>query len=180
VKPLLKRTGPGRRRFEGGRPESYGTGLTRRSSRAAFRKTESVRSAWLVVGKKYPGGGPRSLVPPIDARISAIFSPVMTSSDSSPVIMPSGDSRLAPSPIPNQAPFEGPEKLLEIWWDAKEPSGDHARDGERRGLRAVPRAEWEAMLDIVRCKVLSVIEGHELDAYLLRWVSPSIASLSRF
>lgn len=82
--------------------------------------------------------------------------------------MTSGDSRLTPSPILNQAPFEGPEKLLEIWWDAKTPSCDHSRDGVRRGLRAIPRAEWEAMLDIVRCKVLSVIGGHELDAYLLR------------
>jgi S-adenosylmethionine decarboxylase len=83
--------------------------------------------------------------------------------------MTSGDSRLTPSPTPNQAPFEGPEKLLEIWWDiGKAPRGDRPTDGVRCGLRAVPRAEWEAMLDIVRCKVLSVIEGHELDAYLLR------------
>ena len=88
--------------------------------------------------------------------------------------MTSGDSRLTPSPPPNQAsnqaPFEGPEKLLEIWWEVKAPSGD----GVRRGLRAIPRAEWEAMLDIVCCKVLSVIEGHELDAYLLRWVATSL------
>ena len=85
--------------------------------------------------------------------------------------MTSGDPRLTPSPIPSQAPFEGPEKLLEIWWDVKAPNGDHPCDWVRRGLRAVPRVEWEAMLDIVRCKVLSVIEGHELDAYLLRWVA---------
>jgi S-adenosylmethionine decarboxylase len=93
--------------------------------------------------------------------------------------MTSGDSRLTPSPTPNQAPFEGPEKLLEIWLDVKAPRGDGASDGVRRGLRAVPRAEWEAMLDIVRCKVLSVIEGHELDAYLLRWVALLIASQSK-
>lgn len=62
-------------------------------------------------------------------------------------------------------PFEGPEKLLEIWFEPPEaPTGD----SERRGLLAVPREKWESMLDIVRCKVLSVIEGQELDAYLLR------------
>jgi S-adenosylmethionine decarboxylase len=63
------------------------------------------------------------------------------------------------------APFEGPEKLLEIWFDpprvVQETSG-------RRGLLSVSREKWEEMLDIVRCKVLSVIEGQELDAYLLR------------
>ncbi len=89
--------------------------------------------------------------------------------------MTSGDSRLTPSPIFNQAPFEGSEKLLEIWWDVKAPSFDHPSDGVRHGLRAIPRVEWEAMLDIVRCKVLSVIEGHELDAYLLRWVAQLVA-----
>lgn len=36
-----------------------------------------------------------------------------------------------------------------------------------QGLRTVPRAVWEEMLDIVKCKVLSVIEGDELDSYLL-------------
>ena len=37
-----------------------------------------------------------------------------------------------------------------------------------RGLRTVPKEVWEEMLDRVRCKVLSVVEGDELDAYLLR------------
>ena len=70
------------------------------------------------------------------------------------------------------APFEGPEKLLEIWFRA--PDGD--QDGqERSGLRAVSREKWEEMLDIVRCKVLSVIRGKELDAYLLRYGPPNTA-----
>lgn len=62
------------------------------------------------------------------------------------------------------APFEGPEKLLEIWFasSADEVSG--------RGLRDVPKHVWEEMLDIVKCKVLSSIEGSEMDAYLLRYV----------
>lgn len=63
------------------------------------------------------------------------------------------------------APFEGPEKLLEIWF---EPPRMATETSGRRGLLAVPREKWESMLDIVRCKVLSVIEGQELDAYLLR------------
>lgn len=66
-------------------------------------------------------------------------------------------------------PFEGPEKLLEIWFapsPAQVPDAS-AVDG-RFGLRKIPRAEWEVMLDIVKCKILSVIEGTEMDAYLLR------------
>ncbi|KAJ9090937.1 hypothetical protein QFC21_007352 [Naganishia friedmannii] len=80
-------------------------------------------------------------------------------------------------------PFEGPEKLLEIWFA---PSADElpldaqpsrrgltyrdAPEGDKKawqGLRQVPRETWEEMLKIVRCQVLSVIEGEEVDAYLL-------------
>ncbi|KAF8972967.1 S-adenosylmethionine decarboxylase [Flammula alnicola] len=67
------------------------------------------------------------------------------------------------------APFEGPEKLLEIWFTpsaAKVPPLDNASGG-KTGLRTVPRQTWEDMLDIVKCKVLSVVEGKEMDAYLL-------------
>ena len=60
-------------------------------------------------------------------------------------------------------PFEGPEKLLELWFA---PSWESLRDTD--GLRRVKRAVWEEVLDLVRCKVLSVIEGDEVDAYLLR------------
>lgn len=86
-------------------------------------------------------------------------------------------------------PFEGPEKLLEVWFapSSDEISNRGAEEGgssssssssslKRRGdggagykgLRQVPREVWEEMLDIVKCKVLSVVEGDELDAYLLR------------
>jgi S-adenosylmethionine decarboxylase len=98
-------------------------------------------------------------------------------------------------PDTSPGPFEGPEKLLEVWFA---PSPDllpqhkfssslngsanghgAARDAVLRagvspsgetfqGLRTVPRAVWEEMLDIVKCKVLSVVEGDEIDAYLLR------------
>jgi len=71
------------------------------------------------------------------------------------------------------SPFEGPEKLLEIWFAPSaaavaqddDPIGEN---GERRsGLRKVARERWEEMLRIVKCQVLSVVEGHEVDAYLL-------------
>lgn len=71
------------------------------------------------------------------------------------------------SPEEATGPFEGPEKLLELWWS---DSADQAPEGGK-GLRSVSRKDWEGMLDEVHCKVLSVIEGHGVDAYLLRWVS---------
>ena len=66
-------------------------------------------------------------------------------------------------------PFEGPEKLLEIWFapTAADVPQEPALDG-RSGLRLVDRQDWEAMLEIVQCKVLSVVNGVEMDAYLLR------------
>jgi S-adenosylmethionine decarboxylase len=92
-----------------------------------------------------------------------------------------------PTPEPeaqlDSGPFEGPEKLLEVWFapsldalpDVPE-SSTRARPRSRpagvqrqwRGLRRVGREVWEEMLDTVKCKVLSVVEGEELDAYLLR------------
>ncbi|KAK8864194.1 S-adenosylmethionine decarboxylase proenzyme [Kwoniella newhampshirensis] len=95
------------------------------------------------------------------------------------------DEVIVPSSAPatSPGPFEGPEKLLEVWFapsldqlpDVPESSltgGLRARaareEGEKwKGLRRVPREVWEEMLDIVKCKVLSVVEGEELDAYLL-------------
>ena len=95
----------------------------------------------------------------------------------------------SPEPDPDFAPgpFEGPEKLLELWFapsldtlpDIPE-SSSRAQLRTRpcgiqstwRGVRRVPREVWEEMLEIVKCKVLSVVEGEELDAYLLRWVIP--------
>ncbi|TFK75293.1 S-adenosylmethionine decarboxylase [Pluteus cervinus] len=75
------------------------------------------------------------------------------------------------SPIDSQfsAPFEGPEKLLEVWFApsaADVPDACTAPDA-RSGLRNVDRKIWEEMLDIVQCKILSAIRGEEMDAYLL-------------
>ena len=70
------------------------------------------------------------------------------------------------------APFEGPEKLLEIWFApsvADLPDASAALADGRCGLRKVKKETWEDMLAIVKCKVLSVVEGKEIDAYLLRW-----------
>ncbi|KAI0655951.1 S-adenosylmethionine decarboxylase [Cubamyces menziesii] len=75
---------------------------------------------------------------------------------------------LAPPPAPS-GPFEGPEKLLEIWFApsaADCPDAASSTDG-KFGLRRVPRPVWEEMLDIVKCKILSAVEGTETDAYLL-------------
>lgn len=76
---------------------------------------------------------------------------------------------------PESSQFEGPEKLLEIWFAPSPADVEHAappaEDG-KCGLRKVDRAVWEEMLEIVKCKVLSVIEGSGMDAYLLRSVTP--------
>lgn len=61
-----------------------------------------------------------------------------------------------------QGPFEGPEKLLELWF------ADSQSDVSGQGLMAVESPVWEEMLDIVKCKILSTIRGTDADAYLLR------------
>lgn len=61
--------------------------------------------------------------------------------------------------------FEGPEKLLEIWYS---PSTQTLPEGmASNGLRAIPREKWEDVLDHVHCKVLSVVQTKEMDAYVL-------------
>lgn len=80
----------------------------------------------------------------------------------------------------------GPEKLLEIWFAPSEedvvsrhlpikggraaasPNASRSYKERWTGLRQVEKAVWDNMLDEVQCKVLSVIEGEEVDAYLLR------------
>ncbi|XP_006460983.1 hypothetical protein AGABI2DRAFT_178340 [Agaricus bisporus var. bisporus H97] len=65
-------------------------------------------------------------------------------------------------------PFEGPEKLLEIWFAPSAASVPGIPDADGRiGLRRIDRKVWEDMLDIVKCKVLSTMDGLEMDAYLL-------------
>lgn len=61
--------------------------------------------------------------------------------------------------------FEGPEKLLEVWFSAS-PESLPALTAPA-GLKAVPGETWKEMLDLVNCKVLSVVESEHVDAYLL-------------
>lgn len=102
-----------------------------------------------------------------------------------PLSAPSTTSAILADTSPG--PFEGPEKLLEIWFapspnqlpkvnrtlgsglEYREPK-EGAEQQDWRGLRKVKREVWEDMLKVVKCQVLSVIEGEDIDAYLLRYV----------
>ncbi|KAF2191966.1 S-adenosylmethionine decarboxylase [Zopfia rhizophila CBS 207.26] len=61
--------------------------------------------------------------------------------------------------------FEGPEKLLEVWFSSS--ATDLPGAAGQNGLKAVSADIWKEMLDLVNCKVLSVIESEHVDAYLL-------------
>ena len=61
--------------------------------------------------------------------------------------------------------FEGPEKLLEVWFSASPASLPAAT--APAGLKMVSSEIWNSMLDLVNCKVLSVVESENVDAYLL-------------
>ncbi|KAJ7594844.1 S-adenosylmethionine decarboxylase [Mycena floridula] len=69
----------------------------------------------------------------------------------------------------SSSPFEGPEKLLEIWFAPSAADVPDAQSPEhgRTGLRKIEQNVWEEMLDIVRCKILSTVQGQDMDAYLL-------------
>jgi S-adenosylmethionine decarboxylase len=93
--------------------------------------------------------------------------------------------------------FEGPEKLLEIWFSPSPFTGSHASStadssnsdsemsdesspatpnesqinlsiGFSNDLRTVDRALWDSMLATVKCTVLSVVSNAHVDAFLLR------------
>ena len=57
----------------------------------------------------------------------------------------------------------GPEKLLEVWFAASAEELGPAP----AGLKAVPEEIWKDMLDLVNCKVLSIVASEDVDAYLL-------------
>ena len=61
--------------------------------------------------------------------------------------------------------YSGPEKLLEVWFSAS-PATLPASTPPN-GLKVVPSEMWKDMLDLVNCKVLSVVESDHVDAYLL-------------
>lgn len=58
--------------------------------------------------------------------------------------------------------FEGPEKLLEIWFYQSEK--DIPND---KSLRSISFDDWDKILDLVNCKVLSIKSTSKLDAFLL-------------
>jgi S-adenosylmethionine decarboxylase len=59
----------------------------------------------------------------------------------------------------------GPEKLLEVWFSGS--STDLPGQAGPLGLKKVSVDTWKGMLDLVNCKVLSIIESEHVDAYLL-------------
>ena len=101
------------------------------------------------------------------------------------------------SDIKTASGFEGPEKLLEIWFksqssdmdateidfdeflsDCEKPahhykSSSHSLDSihyryKRKGFRHIDQSAWQNILDIVQCKILSIVKNEFVDAYLLR------------
>lgn len=59
--------------------------------------------------------------------------------------------------------FEGPEKLLEIWFFGDKsdiPTGS-------KTLRSISHADWAQLLDLVNCKTLSIKSSDCMDAFLL-------------
>lgn len=59
--------------------------------------------------------------------------------------------------------FEGPEKLLEIWFYPKKTKVPHAE----KSLRSIGYDKWEELLKLVKCEILSTISTDEMDCYLL-------------
>ncbi|CDR41411.1 CYFA0S07e01772g1_1 [Cyberlindnera fabianii] len=58
--------------------------------------------------------------------------------------------------------FEGPEKLLEIWFF------NHDRElPDHKSLRSISHNQWSQLLDLVNCKILSIKSSSKVDAFLL-------------
>lgn len=57
--------------------------------------------------------------------------------------------------------FEGTEKLLEVWFSR--------RDGKEENcdLRKIARANWESLLKLVKCEIISFKKNDQLDSYVL-------------
>ncbi|AAS50710.1 ABL061Cp [Eremothecium gossypii ATCC 10895] len=58
--------------------------------------------------------------------------------------------------------FEGPEKLLEVWFYPSVSALPNAK-----GLRSISLDEWCSMLELVKCEVLSSKKTAHMDAFLL-------------
>lgn len=55
--------------------------------------------------------------------------------------------------------FEGPEKLLEIWFH---------NDVNSHSIRDVKEEDWVEILNLIQCQILSKIQNSFVDSYLLR------------
>lgn len=55
--------------------------------------------------------------------------------------------------------FEGAEKLLEVWFSSS--------SNENADLRAISRKDWDDLLDLVHCKIISVKSNDKMDSYIL-------------
>ena len=63
--------------------------------------------------------------------------------------------------------FEGPEKLLEIWF-YPQPNEIPTNDkGEKLTLRSIPVEKWVSILNLVKCEILSIKSTPLMDAFLL-------------
>jgi S-adenosylmethionine decarboxylase len=65
--------------------------------------------------------------------------------------------------------FEGPEKLLEIWFvDPDNPDPPDKKDAKKAvGLRSIPIEVIKEMLDLVYCQILHKTSNNFFDAYVL-------------
>lgn len=58
--------------------------------------------------------------------------------------------------------FEGPEKLMEVWWTPV-----LGADSGRADLRTISREKWSELLKLVNCTIISEKRNQDMIAYLL-------------
>ncbi|KAH3679045.1 hypothetical protein WICMUC_001240 [Wickerhamomyces mucosus] len=63
--------------------------------------------------------------------------------------------------------FEGPEKLLEIWFYPSQSQIPKNNGEIVKSLRSIPFDQWSKLLDLVNCKILSITSSDKLNAFLL-------------
>ncbi|CDO92329.1 unnamed protein product [Kluyveromyces dobzhanskii CBS 2104] len=59
--------------------------------------------------------------------------------------------------------FEGPEKLLEIWFYPQKTEVPHSE----RSLRSIGHEKWKELLNLVKCEILSTFSTNDIDCFLL-------------
>lgn len=95
-------------------------------------------------------------------NLEASATPALSTSEAAPQLTINHD---VAADLDSTNAFEGPEKLLEVWFA---PSVKSLPPGvKENGLKAVKPEVWEGMLDLVNCKVLSIVNSDHVDAYLL-------------